>query len=75
MTDGKILDDKEVLTAANQLLEQYKGDVLDAKLHAARLADQFLEDGDIDGHLTWLKIHRAILELTDSEREDGETLH
>lgn len=75
MTDDKLPDDKEVLIAANQLLQQYKGDVLDAKLHAARLADKFLEEGDIDGHLTWLKIHRAILELTDEEREEGETLH
>lgn len=75
MTDSRILDDKEVLTAANQLLEQYKGDALDARFHAAKLSDKYLEDGDIDGHLTWLKIHRAILDLTDGEREEGEPLH
>ena len=75
MTDAKIPDDKEILTAANQLLQQYKGEVLDAKLHAARLADRFLEDGNIDGHLTWLKIHRAILELTEVQREEDGTLH
>ena len=75
MTDGRIPDDKEILTAANQLLQQHAGAVPDAKLHAARLADKFLEEGDIDGHLTWLKIHRAILELTDVEWVDGEALH
>lgn len=67
--------DKEILTAANQVLEQYKGDVLDAKLHAARLADEFMEKGDIDGNLVWLKIYRAILDLTDTEMEEGDTLH
>lgn len=72
MTD--IPDEKQILTAANQLLGQYNGDVLDAKLHAARLSDNFLERGDIDGHLAWLKIHRAITRLTDSGW-DGETLH
>ena len=75
MTDSRVLDDKEVLIAANQILQQYTGDVLDAKLHAARLSDQFLEEGAIDGHLTWLKILRAILDMTDGEREDGEMLH
>lgn len=72
MTD--IPDDKSILTAANQILRIYENDVLDAKLHAARLSDEFLEKGDIDGHLTWLKIHRAIIDLTDTEW-DGETLH
>lgn len=72
MTD--IPDDKAILTAAKQILRIYDGDVLDAKLHAARLSDEFLEKGDIDGHLTWLKIHRAIIELTDVEW-DGETVH
>lgn len=72
MTD--IPDDKQILTAANQILKQYEGDVGEAKLHAARLYDEFLKKGDIDGHLTWLKIHRAIIELTDVEY-DGETLH
>lgn len=65
-----IPDDKQILTAANQILRIYENDVLDAKLHAARLSDEFLEKGDIDGHLTWLKIHRAIFELTDTERGD-----
>lgn len=72
MTD--IPDDKQILTAAKQILKIYEGDILDSKLHAARLSDEMLEKGDIDGHLTWLKIHRAIIELTDVEY-DGETLH
>lgn len=72
MTD--IPDDKQILIAAKQILRIYKRDLDDAKLHAARLSDEFLEKGDIDGHLTWLKIHRAIIELTDVEW-DGETLH
>lgn len=70
----EIPDEKQVLTAAKQILRIYENDVLDAKLHAARLSDEFLEKGDIDGHLKWLKIHRAIIELTDAEW-DGETVH
>ena len=71
----KLLDDKEILTAANQLLAQHGGDSLDAQLHAARLTDKCLDEGDIDGHLVWLKIHRALLELTDVERESWNTVH
>lgn len=67
-------DDKSILTAAKQILRIYENDVLDAKLHAARLSDEFLEKGDIDGHLMWLKIHRAIIELTDADW-NGETVH
>lgn len=70
----EIPDDKQILISAKQILKIYEGDVLEAKLHAARLSDEFLEKGDMDGHLTWLKIHRAIIELTDVEY-DGETLH
>lgn len=72
--DAAIPDDKVILTAAKQILHIHEGDVTDAKLHAARFADEFLEKGDIDGHLTWLKLHRAIIELTDEEW-DGETVH
>lgn len=72
MTD--IPDDKKILTAAKQILSQYNGDALDARLHAARLADEFLDKGDIDGHLLWERIHRAIFDLTDVEY-DGETVH
>lgn len=69
-----IPDDKQILVAAKQILKIYEGDLDDAKLHATRLSDEFEEKGDVDGHLTWLKIHRAIIELTDVEY-DGETLH
>lgn len=74
MTDQKIPDDKSILTAAKQILRIYEDDVTDAKDHAARLTQEFLDKGDVDGQLTWLKIHRAIIELTDVER-DGETVH
>lgn len=43
----KIPDDKEILTAAKQILKIYEGDVLDATLHAARLSDEFLEKGTL----------------------------
>lgn len=72
MTD--IPDDKAILTAAKQVLGQYDGNALDARLHAARLSDEFLDKGDIEGHLLWEKIHRAIFDLTDVEW-DGETVH
>lgn len=77
MTDTKLPDDKEIYTAANQPLTQHSGDAGDAgdaKLHATRLADDFLEKGNIDGHLVWLKIYKAIIELTGTERA-GATLH
>lgn len=67
-------DDKSILTAANQVLSQYKGDVREARLHASRLSDEMLKKGDMDGRQVWERIHRAIFDLTDEER-DGRTVH
>lgn len=69
-----IPDDKSILTAAKQILNIYDNDATDAKEHAAKLTEEFVEKGDVDGQLTWLKIHRAIIELTDVGY-DGETVH
>lgn len=69
MTD-KLPDEKSILTAARQVLDQYHGNARDARLHAARLSDEFRDKGDVEGHLLWEKIHRAIFELTDTERDD-----
>ena len=44
-------DDKSILTAANQVLSQYKGDAREARLHASRLSDEMLKKGDMDGRL------------------------
>lgn len=74
MTDQKLPDDKLILTAAKQILRIYEGDVTHAKEHAVRLTQEFVEKGDVDGQLKWLKIHRAIIELTDVGY-DGETVH
>lgn len=73
MTD-KLPSEKEILTAANQLLDQYHGAVDDAKAHATQKADEFKAMDNIDGHLVWLKILKAVIELTDMEH-DGETVH
>lgn len=68
MTD--IPDDKAILIAAKQILDQYQGSARNARLHAARLSDEFRDKGDMAGHQLWEKIHRAIFDLTDTERDD-----
>jgi hypothetical protein len=61
--------DKEIWTAANQVIQQYE----DAEFHASMRADELLEQGDVDGHLVWMRILKAIRSLT--EIEPGERVH
>ena len=47
----------------------------DASLHAAMKADYFLGKGDVEGHLVWMRVKRAIEELQSKERPHGLTPH
>ena len=62
--------DKDIWCSANLLVQEHGED---AKIHAAQMADKFLEEGDIDGHRTWMRILRAIEELSKTEASD--TVH
>ncbi len=47
----------------------------DARLHATKNADAALEGGDLDSHVVWLVILRAIEELQRKAPKSGEAVH
>ncbi len=48
----------------------------DASNFAAMQADKRLEAGDLDGKAAWMRVIRAIKELTNTEKpEGGESVH
>ncbi len=46
-----------------------------ASLHAANLAGELLDKGDLDGRALWLRIHEAVLELGREALGEGEARH
>ena len=62
-----MIDDREIWACAHRVIRQY-GEA--AGLHAAQRADDLLEDGDLEGHLTWLRILAGI-EVLDGTRPEG----
>lgn len=55
-----MIEDREIWACANAILRRY-GDA--ASFHAAQRADELLEQGDMDGQKTWLRILAAISAL------------
>ena len=47
----------------------------DAILEAAKRADAFLEQGNLDGQRVWLRILAAVEELQKASRQMSEVLH
>jgi hypothetical protein len=62
-------DDPDVWHAASVLIHQYRND---ASSRAAQRADELLARGDADGHSIWLRILKAVEELTRTVRKDDE---
>jgi hypothetical protein len=56
-----MIPDIDIWRAANLVIQQH-GD--DAEIVAAQRADELLDRGDCDGQLVWLRIRRAVAELT-----------
>jgi hypothetical protein len=55
------------------LIHRYGDDA--SRSRAAQRADELLARGDADGHSIWLRILKAIAELTRKERKDDERAH
>ena len=64
--------ERDIWTAAQTLVERH-GD--NAEFHAAKRADELLDDGDMDGRWVWLRILDAVKMLQARRPDDGEAIH
>ncbi len=55
-----MIPDLDIYRSANLLVKQHGPD---APIHAATLADDMLEKGDLDGFAVWKRVLRAIDEM------------
>ena len=62
-----MIEDRKIWACAHQVMRQY-GEA--AGLHAAQRADDLLDDGDLEGHRTWLRI-LASIEVLDGTKPQG----
>lgn len=60
----EMINDIDILRSAKLLIDQ-QGDF--AGLEAAGRADAFLANGDMEGHLVWIKIGKRIEELSNTD--------
>ena len=67
-----MLSDLDLWRAANILVKRY-GD--GAATEAAMRADEFLDQGILEGQRLWVRIMRAIEELQRERPRDGEAVH
>ena len=67
-----MIDDLDILRAANILIKRYGPD---AAVEAARRADELLEAGDRDGCAIWKRILAAVAELTRTIPVEGERVN
>jgi len=58
--------------AAKLLVDQHGAD---APIRAAHRADELLAAGDIEGRVVWLRILRAVEELTRTKPKQGERVN
>ena len=67
-----MVSDIDVCRSAKLLIDQHGKD---ATIHAAMRADEFLDQGNIDGQRLWMRIMQAIDELQRERPKDGEAMH
>ena len=72
-TSKAMTSDLDLYRSAKLLIDQHGND---APIFAAMQADRCLEGGDLDGKAVWMRVIRAIEELTNTDTpEGGEPLH
>ncbi len=64
--------DLDIYRSANELIEQHGED---APIEAAMRADECLAAGDMEGEAVWLRIVKAIEELTSEKRPMDAKVH
>ena len=67
-----MISDLDLCRAAKIMVKRYgKG----AATEAAMCADEFLDQGNLDGERLWIRIMRTIEELQRERPRDGEAVH
>jgi hypothetical protein len=67
-------DEIDIYRTANLLLKLH-GE-MKAVIHAAQRADELLDAGDMEGRRVWLKVLKAVKELSEVEPPgDGQVVH
>ena len=67
-----MIPDLDIWRAAQVMVKRYGKD---AATEAAMRADEFLDQGIIDGQRVWMRIVQAIEELQREQPRDGEAVH
>ncbi len=67
-----MIPDLDIWRAAQAMVKRY-GD--GAAIEAAMRADEFLDQGNLDGQRLWMRITQAIEELQRERPRDGEAVH
>ena len=67
-----MISDLDIYRSAKLLIDQH-GD--GATIEAAMRADEFLDQGIIDGQRLWIRIMKTIEELQRERPRDGEAVH
>ncbi len=70
--DALIISDLDLWRAANVMVKRYG---TGATIEAAMRADEFLDQGNLDGQRLWMRIMQAIEELQRKRPRDGEAVH
>ncbi len=67
-----LVSDLDIWRAAQVMVKRYDDG---AAIEAAMRADEFLDQGNLDGERVWIRIVRAIEELQRDQPQDGEAMH
>ena len=67
-----MIPDLDIWRSAKLLIDQY-GNI--AATEAAMRADEFLDQGNMDGKRVWMRIMQAVEELRRDRPGDGEATH
>lgn len=67
-------DEIDIYRTASLLMKQH-GE-MEAAIHAAQRADELMDAGDMEGRSVWLKVLKAVKELSETEPPgDGTVVH
>jgi hypothetical protein len=67
-----MMTDRDIYASANLMIRRFGED---AKIEAAKRADELVEAGDLDGQAVWKRIIKAIEELQSTDKPADTPVH